>query len=342
MYKHLLVPTDGSALSTETISNALDFARDANARITFFHATPDYLSTGDGALIRSLSPQLATELAAGEAHAILSKATAAARAAGVECDALYKVSDRPYEAILEAAVEQGCDLIFTSSRGPKNIGGLMLGSETLKLLMHSSIPVLVASVLKNSPTPDMNKAISVIKDEHRSLAAVLHGLRRMVDRAKDCEAVPDFILIKTMLFYIREFPEKLHHPKEDAYLFNKLRQRTNAVDDVLAQLESEHQDKSLLIQLEQSFASFAADAADGRDAFERAFELFADAEWRHMSLEEKSILPVAKEHMLPGDWAEIAEAFSKNGDPRFSAERDKPFHDMFARIARLAQSEVKV
>src|SRR4051812_27835409 len=118
MYKHLLVPTDGSTLSAVTITNAVEFARDAGARITFFHATPDYLATSDGALMRSMSPQIATDLATGETHAILSKAAAAARAAGVECETLYKVSDHPYEAILDAAEVQGCDLIFTSSRGP--------------------------------------------------------------------------------------------------------------------------------------------------------------------------------------------------------------------------------
>jgi nucleotide-binding universal stress UspA family protein/hemerythrin-like domain-containing protein len=337
MYRHLLVPIDGSTLSAETISNAVEFARDAKARITFFHATPDYLATGDGALTRSVSPKLATELAAGEAHAILSKAAAAARAVGVEWQALYKPSDRPYEAILEAAMEQGCDLIFTSSRGPKSIGGLMLGSETLKILMHASIPVLVSSVSKNSSTPDMSRAISVIKDEHRSLAAVLHGLKHVLNRAKNSEIAPDFALIKTMLFYITEFPEKLHHPKEDSYLFKNLRLRTHAVDDAIAQLCDEHANKSLLTRLEQAFALYASGAPDGGNSFERAFEQFAEAEWHHMSVEEESILPAAKQHLLPEDWAEIAEAFGKNGDPRFCADRDKPFHDMFVRIARLAQ-----
>lgn len=340
MYKHILVPTDGSILSADTISKALEFARDAQARITFFHATPDYLATGDGALMRTISPKNAAELATGEAHAILSKAVAAARAAGVECVALHVVSDRPYEAILEAAADQACDLIFTSSRGPKSIGGLMLGSETLKILLHSSIPVLVSSVLKNSPTPDMNRAISIIKDEHRSLAAVLHGLTHVVEMARKSETDPDFALIKTMLFYIKEFSEKLHHPKEDSYLFKRLRLRTHAVDDVIAQLEAQHVDQLLLTRLDQALVQYASQSADGLAGFEQAVTQYAKFQWLHMNIEEKHIFPAAQQHLLPEDWADIAQAFGANGDPRFASDLDKPFHNMFVHIARLAQPDL--
>lgn len=340
MYKHILVPTDGSALSTETISSAVDFARDAKARITFFHATPDYLATSDGIVLHSIAPQAASEQATGNAHAILSKAAVVARGAGVECDMLYMVSDRPYEAILEAAEKQGCDLIFTSSRGPKSIGGLLLGSETLKVLMHANIPVLVASVQKNSPTPDLNKAISILKDEHRSLAAVLHGMKQVMEKAVDGKTVADLPLLQTMLFYIREFPEKLHHPKEDRYLFSRLRQRTGSVDEVIGELERQHADHALLVQLEQAFANYAAHPAKGGVAFTQALTAYSAHEWQHMSLEENVILPAAREHLLPEDWALIADAFGKNGDPRFAAARDRPFHDMFVQIARLSHADL--
>lgn len=336
MYSHILVPTDGSELSTETIGNAVEFARGSGARITFFYAAPDYLATSDGALLRSLSPALAAEKAEGDARAILSKAEAAARAADVRHDSLCKISDRPYEAILAAAEERGCDLIFTASRGPRSIGGLMLGSETLKVLMHSKIPVLVSSISKNSATPGMDKAVAILHDEHRSLAAVLHGLRYLVDEARRNSTPPDFKLINAMLYYIREFPERLHHPKEDAYLFAKVQQRTHEVDEVIAQLEQQHTgNKNLLKNMEQALTRLEAGKDGGLDEFSDALASFTEAQWSHMSLEEKTLIPAAKKHLLPEDWSEIADAFGKNGDPRFGAEPDTAFRKMFSRIARL-------
>jgi nucleotide-binding universal stress UspA family protein len=90
MYRHMLVPTDGTELSTETVGSAVEFARKIGATITFFYATPDYLATSDGAIMRSISPEIAAEKAAGDARAILSKAEAAARTAGVSHRSLCK------------------------------------------------------------------------------------------------------------------------------------------------------------------------------------------------------------------------------------------------------------
>lgn len=337
MYRHILVPTDGTELSIETIGSAVEFARDADARITFFHAAPDYLATGDGALMYALSPEIAAEKYAGDAHAILSKAEAAARNAGVRHQSLCKISDRPHEAILEAAEEEGCDLIFTAARGPRSIGGLMLGSETLKVLMHAKVPVLVASVSRNAPVPGMNKAIAIIQDEHRSLAVVLHGMKYLLDQARETGRMPDFTLLNAMLHYIRAFPENLHHPKEDAYLFAALRKRTHEADAVVAELEQHHKDGSrLLAALEHALAEFERGAADGSDGFTRALMAFTQAQWHHMSMEEKTLIPMAREHLLPEDWMEIAAAFGKNGDPRFGAEPDKAFRRLFSNIVRIA------
>lgn len=341
MYSHILVPTDGTELSTETIGSAVEFARDAGARITFFHAVPDYLATGDGALMHAVAPEIAAEKAAGDAHAILSKAEAAARSAAVPCAILCKISDRPHEAILDAAEEQGCDLIFTAARGPRSIGGLMLGSETLKVLMHARIPVLVASVLRNAPVPGMNKAVAIIQDEHRSLAVVLHGLKYLLDEIRAGGSSPDFRLLNAMVHYIRAFPETLHHPKEDAYLFAALRKRTRDADTIIAELEQHHVDGAHLLKtLENTLKHFETGGADGFELFVRAVDEFAQAQWDHMSLEEKVLIPMAKEHLLAEDWTAIADAFGKNGDPRFGAEPDKAFRNLFSRIVRITVPEI--
>jgi len=175
MYRHLLVPIDGSELSGETIGRAVEFARDADARITFFHAIGDYGVTGDGALYRTISPEFFAIESAGKMRAMLSDAEATARAAGVSCNSLSKISDAPHEAILDAAWQEGCDLIFMASHGPKNIGGLLLGSETLKVLVNSTLPVLVASVARNVQSSAHKKAIAVTQDDHSSQRSFFSG-----------------------------------------------------------------------------------------------------------------------------------------------------------------------
>ena len=145
MFKHILVPTDGSALSDSTVARAVSFAKETGARITFFYSQPDFPMPiyGEGALIDPTTPEKFAKSAASEAEAILSKARGAAEAAGVACDSDTAVNEVPYEAIIDAADRHGCDLIFMASHGRRGIAGLLLGSETQKVLTHSKTPVLV-------------------------------------------------------------------------------------------------------------------------------------------------------------------------------------------------------
>ncbi len=145
MFKHILVPTDGSALSTDTIKRAVAFAKEANAKITFFYAKPDYPVAfyGEGALIDPSTPEKFAQMADKQAQEILDAAAQEAKAAGVSNATSSAVSDIPYEAIIDAASGAGCDLIFMASHGRRGISGMLLGSETQKVLTHSKTPVLV-------------------------------------------------------------------------------------------------------------------------------------------------------------------------------------------------------
>ncbi|WP_341644025.1 universal stress protein [Thauera sp. SDU_THAU2] len=145
MFKHILVPTDGSTLSEGTVSRAVTFAREAGARITFFYAQPDFPMPiyGEGALIDPTTPEQFAKSAAAEAQAILDKAKAVADSEGVVAATDTVVNEIPYEAVIDAADRHGCDLIFMASHGRRGIAGLLLGSETQKVLTHSKIPVLV-------------------------------------------------------------------------------------------------------------------------------------------------------------------------------------------------------
>lgn len=145
MFKHILVPTDGSPLSEGTVSRAISFAKDAGARITFFYAQPDFPMPiyGEGALIDPTTPEQFSKSAEAEAMKILNRAKSEADAAGVAADTDTVVNEVPYEAVIDAAERHGCDLIFMASHGRRGIAGLLLGSETQKVLTHSKVPVLV-------------------------------------------------------------------------------------------------------------------------------------------------------------------------------------------------------
>ena len=145
MFKHILIPTDGSTLSTDTVRKAVEFARETGARITFFYARPDYPVAfyGEGALIDPTTPEKFAEMAEKQAQEILTAVQQLAAAAGVPCTVAAITSDVPYQAIIEAASANGCDLIFMASHGRRGLSGLLLGSETQKVLTHSKVPVLV-------------------------------------------------------------------------------------------------------------------------------------------------------------------------------------------------------
>jgi len=145
MFKHILVPTDGSQLSQETTRRAVIFAKETGARVTAFYAKPEYPVTyyGEGALIDPTTPEKFAELAEEQANEILDFVEKQCQENGVDFTRLSLTSDIPYEAIIEAASSCKCDLIFMSSHGRRGISALLLGSETHKVLTHSKIPVLV-------------------------------------------------------------------------------------------------------------------------------------------------------------------------------------------------------
>ena len=147
MFKHILVPTDGSQFSQDTVRRAVSFAKESGARITAFYSKPEYpLShyyNSEGYVFDSTPPGRFTEVAEQEAQEILGFVENLCREAGVNCSKLTLTNNVIYEAIIEAAIQSGCDLIFMASHGRRGLGALLLGSETSKVLTHSKIPVLV-------------------------------------------------------------------------------------------------------------------------------------------------------------------------------------------------------
>jgi len=144
MYKNILIPTDGSALSRNAAANGVKLAKLVGARVTgFFAAPPATPLEYKGLLPVYIDPQKharAIENATQQYLAVIEKA---AKAAGVRCKTVSVINDFPAYAIVAAAKRYGCDLIFIASHGRRGFKASMLGSETQKVLAASSIPVLV-------------------------------------------------------------------------------------------------------------------------------------------------------------------------------------------------------
>jgi nucleotide-binding universal stress UspA family protein len=145
MFTHLLVPTDGSALSRRAVAQAVAFASQAGARITFFIAVESLpkVYADPSAVFGALALSQYAEGAHGVAAAMLEEAAAMARDAGVPYRTEQAVCDAPYAGIIDAAKRHECDLIFMASHGRRGVNALLLGSETHKVLTHSPVPVLV-------------------------------------------------------------------------------------------------------------------------------------------------------------------------------------------------------
>jgi nucleotide-binding universal stress UspA family protein len=145
MYKHILIPIDGSPTADKAIAAGIDFACGAKARVTLFTAVPEYEPPGDAELMarRAVSLWDHERLSRDKAQAILQPAAERLRAAGIECQTAYAECNRPHEAIIDAARAHGCDLILMSSHGRRGLSELWYGSETHAVLKHSSIPTLV-------------------------------------------------------------------------------------------------------------------------------------------------------------------------------------------------------
>ena len=189
----------------------------------------------------------------------------------------------------------------------------------------------------------LNAALAILHDEHRSFAAMLHGLNYLLRETRDKGAPPDFKLLWAMIYYLDAFPEKIHHPKEDDYLFARLRARTDEADAILDELAKQHIDGTRQIrELEHALGYYEAGKPNGFELFAAAVEKFSEDTWQHVSVEEKVVIPLAKTYLTPADWVEIAEAFGENGDPRFAAKLDDEFRSLFSRIVNLAPPPIGV
>ncbi|HEX6413584.1 MAG TPA: hemerythrin domain-containing protein [Burkholderiales bacterium] len=186
----------------------------------------------------------------------------------------------------------------------------------------------------------MKDAISILKSEHRSISAVLHGLKELARMAQDATVRPRFQVLRSMLRYIDEYPERLHHPKEDEHLFARVAARAPQARKLIDELKKEHeQGAGLIRELERTLLFFEEGWPAGGREFQQAVDAFADFHWQHMRKEELELLPIAERVLTAADWRAIERAFATNLDP-IAELQERDYERLFSRIANLAPAPV--
>ena len=187
----------------------------------------------------------------------------------------------------------------------------------------------------------MKNAIDIMRGEHRALAAVLSGLAAFVDGIEAGRFEPDFTLLAAMIEYVTELPERVHHPKEDDYLFAALRKRSAGAAAIVDDLQGEHRlGPGRIAALQAALDDYRNAGAPVLPAFRDVVKAYADFQWQHMSKEEKHVFPLAREVLTVQDWAAIDAAFAANDNPWEGPAGE--YKQLFTRIVSIAPAPIGV
>lgn len=189
-----------------------------------------------------------------------------------------------------------------------------------------------------------HESIRIIHDEHAALAAMLQSLRMMVKRGPGSSPEGFFDVMRAMLFYVDEFPERLHHTKESELLFPPLRARAPHLQAELDQLDADHAlGEGKVRELQHLLLAWELLGDSRRPAFEQAVSDFLDFYLAHMRLEETHIIPAAEAFFTASDWDALDRAFATNCDPLTGKYPRDPLYDrLYTRIVMRAPSPIGV
>lgn len=189
----------------------------------------------------------------------------------------------------------------------------------------------------------MQDAVRIIKDEHAALAAVLHGLCFLAREAETKRSPPNFQVLRAMLDYIVAFPERLHHPKEDRYLFALMLERDPQAAPLIEELQAEHRrGDEMLERLQTALLRYERVGQSDAPAFRAAADAYANFHWAHMRREEDIMLPLAEKILTEADWHFIAAAFKENDNPLFGIKPKQELSELFGRVVYLAPPPIGV
>ncbi len=185
-------------------------------------------------------------------------------------------------------------------------------------------------------------SIHIIRDEHATLAAMLRSLGMMVERGPADDPKGFFEVLGAMLFYIDEFPERLHHPKETELLFPPVARLVPETRELIARLDEDHHKGEANIRaLQHQLMAWELLGESRRAAFEESVKRYLDFYLEHMRLEETVILPAALKVLSEADWRELDAAFATNCDPLTGKyPRDPVYDQLFTRIVTKAPAPI--
>ncbi len=188
----------------------------------------------------------------------------------------------------------------------------------------------------------LKQSLQIIQDEHAALAAMLRSLSMMVERGPDDEPERFFDVLRAMLFYVDEFPERLHHTKESNLLFPRVVRLAPETMDAIIQLEKDHaKSEAGVRELQHLLLAWELLGDSRRAAFEEATARYISAYLAHMHLEETAILPAAQRVLSDDDWKELDAAFATNCDPLTGKyPRDPAYDRLFTRIVMRAPAPI--
>lgn len=189
-----------------------------------------------------------------------------------------------------------------------------------------------------------HESIRIIHDEHAALSAMLQSLRMMVQRGPGNEPEQFFDVLRAMLFYIDEFPERLHHTKETELLFPPVRARAPHLKEALERLDRDHErGENAVRELQHLLLAWELLGESRRAAFDQAVKRYLDFYLEHMKLEETVILPEAEKVLTAEDWKALDAAFATNCDPLTGKYPRDPVYDrLFTRIVMRAPAPIGV
>jgi hemerythrin-like domain-containing protein len=187
-----------------------------------------------------------------------------------------------------------------------------------------------------------HSALQTIRDEHASLAAMLQSMRLMVKKGPSDDHRQFFNVLRAMLFYIDEFPERLHHPKESNLLFPKVVMLAPKVMGAVDKLERDHmRSEKASRDLQHMLLAWDLLGSGRRAAFEEAMSQYIDAYLEHMNLEENVIPPEAERCFSEEDWQLLDAAFAENADPLTGQYRPtETYEKLFTLIVTRAPSPI--
>ena len=179
-------------------------------------------------------------------------------------------------------------------------------------------------------------AMQIIRDEHAAVAAMLRSMLQMIERDPAEQPERFFDVLRAMLFYIDEFPERRHHPKESDLLFPKIARAAPHLMPVIRRLEDDHMHgEDRVRELQHLLLAWELLGDSRREVFQQAARQYVEFYLAHMRLEEEHILPLAQRTLTAEDWQELDDAFARNKDPMTGHTPEAAYRALFSRIVQI-------